>query len=149
MELKLVRIGFPALATEGLLYIGKVFECFTLELPTGDYGKGCAIPPGRYRVTVNYSETFKRQLPLLLDVPGRSGIRIHTGNGPKQTKGCILVGEDQTTLADAWVGRSVPAFTKLIARIKAAIVRQEEVWITIEETRRVAAPETATTTATP
>jgi hypothetical protein len=135
MELKLARIGFPALATEGLIYVNDAFECYSLEPPCGDYGKGCAIPPGRYRVVVTRSARFNRDLPLLLDVPGRDGIRMHTGNKPADTDGCIIVGDDQTTLADAWVGRSVVAATKLFPRIAAAIKRNEQVWLTVVEAR--------------
>ena len=34
---------------------------------------------------------FKRLLPVLEQVPGRSGIRIHRGSRPEHSKGCILV----------------------------------------------------------
>lgn len=37
------------------------------------------------------SPKFKRLLPVLEQVPGRSGIRIHRGTKPEHSKGCILV----------------------------------------------------------
>ena len=49
------------------------------------------IPCGTYPVRVTWSPKFKRMLPLLLLVPGRSGIRIHRGTRPEHSKGCILV----------------------------------------------------------
>ena len=49
------------------------------------------IPEGNYPVSVTFSPRFKRMLPLIRNVPGRSGIRIHRGTNPKHSKGCILV----------------------------------------------------------
>lgn len=49
------------------------------------------IPVGTYEVRVTYSPRFKRMLPLVEQVPGRSGIRFHRGTRPEHSKGCILV----------------------------------------------------------
>ena len=49
------------------------------------------IPVGIYPVFVTFSPRFKRMLPLIGNVPGRSGIRIHRGTKPEHSKGCILV----------------------------------------------------------
>ena len=79
---------------------GKYF-CDTLEDRCRDLDKEkkvmneTAIPEGTYEVIVNVSARFKRKLPLLLDVPHFSGIRIHRGNTDKDTSGCILVGENK------------------------------------------------------
>ena len=49
------------------------------------------IPEGNYPVSVTFSPRFKRMLPLIGNVPGRSGIRIHRGTKAEHSKGCILV----------------------------------------------------------
>ena len=49
------------------------------------------IPCGTYPVRVTFSPKFKRMLPLVLNVPERSGIRFHRGTKPEHSRGCILV----------------------------------------------------------
>jgi hypothetical protein len=95
MKLKLVRDSSTDDTTIGNLYIENEWFCFTLEDKVREkkiYGE-TAIPAGTYKVVITWSPRFKRQLPLLVDVPGFDGIRIHPGNTHKDTEGCILVGE--------------------------------------------------------
>ena len=49
------------------------------------------IPEGTYKVSVTYSPRFKKMMPLISTVPGRSGIRIHGGTKPEHSTGCVLV----------------------------------------------------------
>ena len=51
----------------------------------------CLIPALIYKVQVTQSPKFKRLLPVLCQVPGRTGIRIHFGTLPEHSKGCLLV----------------------------------------------------------
>lgn len=53
-----------------------------------------AIPIGKYSVIMTDSPRFKRQMPLVCDVKGFSGIRIHSGNDADDTEGCILCGKN-------------------------------------------------------
>ena len=49
------------------------------------------IPCGTYPIRVTWSPRFKRMLPIVLNVPGRNGIRVHRGTKPEHSRGCILV----------------------------------------------------------
>ena len=51
-----------------------------------------AIPAGEYDLIVNFSNRFQKMLPQLIDVPGFTGVRIHTGNTTHDTEGCLLIG---------------------------------------------------------
>lgn len=74
-----------------------------------------AIPTGEYKVIVNYSERFGKLMPLLLDVKGYAGVRIHSGNTPSDTLGCILVGRNT---AKGMVTESRKAFLRLMETLK-------------------------------
>lgn len=57
------------------------------------YGE-TAIPTGTYTVKMTWSPKYKRMMPEVLNVPGFSGIRIHSGNTEKDSLGCILLGRN-------------------------------------------------------
>lgn len=97
MKLLLERIAYKETYTIGKLYIDGVYECDTLEDKVRDKKiKGItAIPAGTYKIDITYSNRFKKIMPLLLDVPGFEGIRIHSGNTSEDTSGCILVGQNK------------------------------------------------------
>ena len=72
--------------------------CDTLE--NTDY----LVPALVYRVSVTNSPRFKRPLPVLNQVPGRSGIRFHRGTQPEHSKGCILVSaSNEKILTELWL----------------------------------------------
>lgn len=75
------------------------------------------IPYGTYKVIISFSQRFQKPLPLLLDVPGFSGVRIHSGNTPADTEGCILVG---TGRSNGSITNSRLAFTGLFEALEAA-----------------------------
>ena len=54
-----------------------------------------AIPVGIYVVQLTYSQKYKKILPLITNVKGYSGIRMHSGNTSKDTEGCVLVGKNK------------------------------------------------------
>ena len=72
--------------------------CDTLE--NADY----LVPALIYKIQVTQSPKFKRLLPILLQVPGRTGIRFHRGTRPEHSRGCILVSADnEKRLTELWL----------------------------------------------
>ena len=76
-----------------------------------------------------YSNRFKKMLPLLLNVKGFEGIRIHSGNSSKDTEGCILIGKNDKK---GWVSDSRFWTNKLIQTMKTAWDKNEKVTIVIQ-----------------
>ena len=66
-------------------------------------------------------------MPLLVNVKGFEGIRIHSGNTKADTSGCILVG---LTKGDNAVYSSRDAF-KLLLDYLQTVINKEEVFIKI------------------
>ena len=109
MRIELVRIAFNSTYTIGKLYVDGTYFCDVLE----DVDRGLdssmteseilekkvkgqtAIPTGHYVINITYSPKYKRMMPLLLNVKGFSGIRIHSGNTSKDTEGCLIVGKNK------------------------------------------------------
>lgn len=108
MRLTLKRIANRKDYCIGKLYINGVYFCDTLE----DVDRGLsdamteeeirelkikgktAIPVGIYTILMTYSPKYQRIMPLINNVKGYSGIRIHSGNTAKDTEGCLLVGKN-------------------------------------------------------
>ncbi len=112
----------------GRIYIDGEYICNSLEPPWKNNARYTAIPKGVYEVILNYSPKFKRVLPLLLNVPGRDSIRVHRGNYPKDTQGCILLGENTKVGAVLNSTKYEEQFVKLCYAAKA---RRETITIEI------------------
>ena len=108
MRLTLKRIANKKDYCIGKLYINGKYFCDVLEdvdrglddsmteediLKQKKYGE-TAIPTGIYTVLLTYSPKYKKVMPLINNVKGYSGIRIHSGNSSKDTLGCLLVGKN-------------------------------------------------------
>lgn len=139
MKLTLIRTVFTKVSTTGVLYIDGVKECFTLEdtvreiplIPVSMWKKAgeTAIPRGTYKIVINMSPKYHKEMLMLEEVKGFSGVRIHSGNVAEDTEGCILVG---TTVSKDRVNNSVDAMKALYPKIKKALDNNEEVTITIK-----------------
>ena len=95
---KLYRTSHYINKRTGLLVERLHYICDTLE--NADH----LIPALIYKVQVTHSPKFKRLLPLLSQVPGRSGIRFHRGSLPEHSKGCILISASmEQSLTARWL----------------------------------------------
>jgi len=138
MNIRLLRYRFTDRSTIGNLYIDGQFECYTLEDPIREItGRpveewkipgSTAIPYGRYKVIIDYSNRFKKLTPRLVDVPGFTGIRIHPGNFPEDTEGCILVGKVR---GNDLILESRNAFNVLYDKLMESIVQGQEISLLI------------------
>lgn len=130
MKLSLIRDTFTEKSTIGKLYVNEQFSCYTLEdvIRKEKIEGKTAIPSGEYQVIIDFSVRLQKELPHILDVPGFSGIRIHRGNTPDDTEGCILVGVN-VTKDRIW--QSNIAFTRLFDQLEIAYNRKEPITIQI------------------
>lgn len=143
MKLLLIRNKLSPTCTLGDLClngpengIGKWF-CYTLEDPWREkkvYGDTC-IPEGTYEIVITYSNRFKRELPLLLNVPGFEGIRMHGGTTKEHTLGCVLLGTKRGLSSISNCAPAVEGVMKLLRgsqqRDKNYItIRKAEQWLT-------------------
>ena len=95
---KLYRVSHYTNKRTGELVERLHYICDTLE--NTDY----LVPALVYKVQVTQSPKFRRLLPCLVQVPGRSGIRVHRGTLPEHSKGCILVSPHcEQTLTARWL----------------------------------------------
>jgi hypothetical protein len=134
VKLTLDRDLYEKDSTLGDLFIDGVWECVSLEDQVrAEKVKGeTAIPEGTYEVLLTHSPRFKRVLPLLVDVPGFDGIRIHPGNTHNDTEGCLLVGENFTMAAGVpFLTHSRAAFDRLYQKLRAAAARGEHLVIEV------------------
>lgn len=88
------------------------------------------IPYGTYQVIIDMSTRFKRLMPLLVDVPGFAGIRIHNGNTDVDTDGCILLGQGR---AKDFISNSNVTFAAFFKILQDKINAGEKVHITISK----------------
>ena len=98
------------------------FICYTLEDKERLVKiKGeTAIPTGKYTVIVTMSPRFKKELPLIMNVPNFSGVRFHGGNNENDSEGCPLLGMIRHSNAISNCAPAVALVTKMIKEAKEA-----------------------------
>ena len=143
MELTLKRKYKMPAYTIGKLYHDMQYLCDTMEPPVRkitstmsaesinkvkeQFGP-TAIPAGRYPVVTTWSYKFGKWLPLLVGVKGYSGVRIHAGNKPSETQGCILPGYNRRR---GYVLQSTTCMNTIMGLLQDSFDQGKAAWITI------------------
>ena len=145
MKLTVVRTQFGTDATNGMLFIDGIFECYTLEdqYQAVKVMHETCIPEGTYdikfRTVGGFHEKYKKRygndhygMLHLQDVPNFTYILIHAGNTDEHTSGCLIVGETQQDLDisdDGFIGHSGKAYLKLYNRVAKQLLQGKDVAI--------------------
>jgi len=145
MKLQVVRTQFGTDATNGLLFVDGLFECYTLEdqYQAVKVMHETCIPEGTYDIKfrkvggfhTKYSDRYGNAhygMLHLQDVPNFTYILIHAGNTDEHTSGCLIVGETQQDLDisdDGFIGHSGKAYLKLYNKVAKELLLGKEVSI--------------------
>jgi hypothetical protein len=111
MYIKLIRNQAQGNAITGRLVIDGRWYCNTLERV------GYQIPALCYHVAVTQSPKFKRRLPIVQNVPQRTGIRFHRGTKPEHSTGCVLVPPEKECLLTYNILKAQNAHEEIILEI--------------------------------
>ena len=145
MKLTVVRTQFGTDATNGILLVDGLFECYTLEdqyqavkvmhetcIPEGTYDiKFRTVGGFHSKYSERYGDAHYGMLHLQ-DVPNFTYILIHAGNTDEHTSGCLIVGETQQDLDisdDGFIGHSGKAYSKLYNKVAKELLLGKEVTI--------------------
>lgn len=140
LNIALIREEKYSTCTMGKLYLNDSYFCDTLEdidrglydtMPLEEikskkvYGL-TAIPYGKYKVIVNYSNKFKKLMPLLINVKGYEGVRIHNGSFASDSYGCVLIGKK---VKENFINQSRDTFSQFMNKLQG----YDEIWLEIKE----------------
>jgi len=149
VKLQLIRTQFGDDATNGILFVDGVFECYTLEDQYQDqkvYGETC-IPEGTYPIEYRneggFFNRYVKRFPTIhkgrgmleiKDIPNFKWVLFHLGNTDENSAGCVLVGSTQQDLdvsKDGFIGNSKLAYTNFYPKVAWALDRGEKVTLEI------------------
>ena len=152
MIIDLIRTQFGSDATNGMIFLDGVFECFSLEDEYREQkirGETC-IPEGSYEVVLRkeggfhqrYSSrySFHKGMLWVKSVPNFEWILFHLGNTDENTAGCILVGDTQQDLdvsKDVFIGSSGNAYKKFYPKVAEVLENGEEVTLNVSKIKIV------------
>ena len=147
MKLTVVRTQFGTDATNGLLFIDGIFECYTVEdqYQAVKVMHETCIPEGTYDIQfrktggfhARYDKKYKNAhygMLHLQDVPNFTYILIHAGNTSDDSSGCILTTTTQTDLDSAkagFGGQSQLAYKRMYDKVAKVLLQNKPVEIEI------------------
>ena len=146
MKLDVIRFQFGNDATNGVVFIDDVFECYTLEdqYQTKKVMQETRIPAGEYEIKYRkeggfhkrYTERYPdihRGMLHVTNVPNFKWILIHVGNTDEHTAGCLLLGDTQENnqiKTNGFIGKSSQAYVRVYDKIANVLDMGEKVTIT-------------------
>lgn len=130
LDIVLQRVNHGKGTCDGIVMIDGKKVCASVENPD------CHVPAGRYGVRIAKSDTWGRQMPVLVSLPAdmngeeeKPVASIGFGNGAfGRNDGSIIVGE---YLVSGVVIHSLACFTPLFERIRSCLRRCGKVVVTI------------------
>ncbi len=141
MNVRVIREPSVGGTTFGVVFIDGTFFGYSLEdevrekpgqpIHSWKVDGQAAIPVGRYKLALTMSPKFGRVTPEVLNVTGFEGIRIHPGNAPADTEGCLLLGKQRNDV-DGTILLSKVACDAFQALLAGALNRGEPCWLQVE-----------------
>ncbi|NDV27734.1 DUF5675 family protein [Desulfovibrio sp. JC010] len=116
------RVERTEAATVSAVCVDGKAICWFLEEPWKKNQPNIScIPAGRYVMKREFSPSKQRDLWTIKDVPGRTYVRIHTGNDLDDTEGCPLTGSTPDDSGDKRrVNQSTAAFKQFMQAMNGA-----------------------------
>ncbi|MCD6024097.1 MAG: hypothetical protein K0Q91_1013 [Fibrobacteria bacterium] len=140
IHLHAARIDYTEFATVSVFAVDGALWGYALEdklrAPGVKVPGGTCIPAGSYRLRMSRSARFRRWMPEVLDVPGFTGVRLHGGNSPADTEGCLLIAANRPERERVQGSLEEKLASYLARRIRRQAGESEEAfWARLPETR--------------
>jgi len=132
-EFTLSRLFIDGEWFKGCPYILEDTVRETEGMPVEQWKVKCetAIPVGTYLVEKTWSGRWSKMMWEILDIPGFSGVRPHSGNTSHDTEGCPITGKERDE-KNGEVSGSRVARDALYERMEQAVAHGETITWSVE-----------------